>query len=84
MKIKVSNEFEIGFNSLLVNVDDPTGETLQCILKNVKEGDINKLIVYHHSDMPVSCVYKQLVELFASKVFLCFNNYFMYTQTSTP
>ena len=64
MKIKISNEIEIGCNSLLVNVDDNTGEMLRLVLEKVRAGPINKLIIYHHSEVPVSKVYKQLVELF--------------------
>jgi len=52
------------------------------VLDKVEKGPINKLIIYHNQD--VRQVYSRLVRLFPTKVFLCFCNYFMYTQTRTP
>jgi|JI6StandDraft_1071083.scaffolds.fasta_scaffold200683_3 hypothetical protein len=82
MKIKITNEFEIGRNELLVNVDDKTEEMLRLVLEKVEQGPINKLIIYHDSE--VGKVFQRLSRLFHTKVFLCFCNYFMYTQMRTP
>lgn len=84
LKVKISNEFEIGCNELLVNVDDSTGEMLQLVLESVEHGPINKLIIYHNLDVSVKRAYRRLVDLFQRKIFLCFCNYFVYTETRTP
>lgn len=56
---------------------------LLTIFSLIEEYPVNKLIVYH-SQVAVSEVAELIVNLFFSKVFLVFENYFMYSETRKP
>lgn len=49
MKLEISGEFELGFGSLVVNIDDATGKMLTMVMNEVIESPINKIVLYHHT-----------------------------------
>lgn len=56
---------------------------LLVIFKLIERAPVSRLIVYH-SQVAVQEVAEILVRVFFSKVFLCYDNYFMYSESRKP